>query len=140
MHAFGRAGESGGLVAQQMGETCAADVLQDGLDGHAGIESYSLGMDRHRARAGDVGETVSAFRFAAAVDPQRRRFEELEGEVVKCGRVAAFELELDFADRLDRAAVDRADLADIDGRLDPGPRRRLDVDGFAGDLGDKERG
>ena len=40
MHALGLAGESGGFVAQQMGEAGAADALQHLLDRHAGIEGH----------------------------------------------------------------------------------------------------
>jgi hypothetical protein len=115
------------FVTQQMGKALSSEALQGGLDGHRRIESNRSRMQCLRQASGSE-ESIASLGLATGFDADGRSFEQPQCHVKEHCRVAALELELDLADRLDTAAISSADLALVDRGLNLRRRMRLDFD------------
>ena len=127
MDAFRLTRERDRFVTQQMGKALSSEALQGGLDGHRRIESDRSRMHCLRQASGSE-ESIASLGLATGFDVDGRSFEQPQCHVKEHCRVAALELELDLADRLDTAAISSADLALVDRGLNLRRRMRLDFD------------
>ena len=126
MDAFRLTRQRGLFVAQKMGEAASPDALQRGLDAHGRIERDGSHTDCLRHQAVGSKQSITSLGLAARLNADWRSFEQLQRHVEDHPRIALLELELDFADWRDGVALGSADLALVNGHLDPSGRFRAD--------------
>src|SRR4030088_126154 len=126
--AFRLTRQRGLFVAQKVGEAASPDALQRGLDARGRIERDGSHTDCLRHQPIGSKQSITSFGLAARLNADWRSFEKLQRRVEDHPRIAILELELDFADRLDGIALGSADLALVNGRLDPSGWTRADFD------------
>src|SRR5262249_58046228 len=73
-------------------------------------------------------QPVAPLQLAVVFNAQWRDIKQAKRHVVDDGGITAFELQLDFAERLHNITLGDADLAFVDGRLDPSGRLRIERD------------
>jgi hypothetical protein len=126
--AFRLTRQRGLFVAKKIGEAASPDALQRGLDAHGRIERDRSLTDRLRHQPFGSKQSISSVSLAARLNADWRSVEQLQRRVEQHLRIAILKLELDFADRRDGVAVASADLALVNGRLDPSGWIRADCD------------
>jgi hypothetical protein len=121
-----------------MRKTLESDALQGSLEGCLRIENDGSRMHRLR-QAGSAEESVASLRFATRFDSDWSSFEHLQRDVKERCRVAALELKLDLADRLNATAIGSPNVSHVDCGLNSSGRLRLELDYRPRDRRRKER-